>query len=332
MLLAGDIGGTKTHLALFASKDNMSSPVLEEKLPSGQYASLSDLVKDFLSKVKTPLQRAVFGVAGPVINGTAKITNLPWQMNEQQLQKDLSIPAVHLINDLKAMATAIPALGPSDLYTLNAGKPSPRSPLAVVAPGTGLGEAFLMWNGERYDTFSSEGGHGDFAPTNLIEVGLLAYMLQRKSHVSYEHVCSGIGLPNIYAYLKEQAAFDEPAWLREQMDHVEDITPLIVNNAVNETDGVPICVSAVKIFISILGAEAGNMALKVLSTGGVYLGGGIPPRILKLLSGGDFMQAFCNKGRFSQMLADVPVHVILNPKVALIGAASYGFQSDERSQ
>jgi glucokinase len=323
--LAGDIGGTKANLAIFASKEELRAPLLEAKLPSADYPSLTALVKDFLSSVKTPIDRAVFGVAGPVTNGRAKITNLPWVIQEIQLQKELAIPEVRLLNDLEAMANAIPLLESTDLYTVNPGSPEPYAPMAVIAAGTGLGEAFLVWDGTRYRTYPSEGGHADFAPRTPFELGLLISMLGRSHHVSYEHICSGIGLPNIYTYLKESGMLEEPAWLAEQLVKVEDHTPIIINAALNEQNSSGICAATLRTFVSILGAEAGNMALKVLATGGIYLGGGISPRILPFLEGGEFMQAFKNKGRFSDLLASIPVQVILNSKVGLIGAAAYGF-------
>ncbi len=328
MLLAGDVGGTKTNLAIYQSKDALHTPLLEAKLPSAQYSSLSELVKDFLAHVKFPIERAVFGVAGPVIDGKAKTTNLPWEMDEQELQRDLNIRSVRLLNDLVALATAVPLLEPADLHALNTGQYVEHAPRAVIAPGTGLGEAFLLWDSDHYHIFASEGGHADFAPTNSFEVGLLVYMLERLQHVSYEHVCSGIGLPNIYAYLKESAMFDEPSWLGEQLEHAQDHTPVIVNAALKQENPEPTCVATVHTFAAILGAEAGNMALKLLTTGGVYIGGGIPPRILPLLDSDHFRQAFKNKGRFAPLLAEIPVYVILNPKVALIGAAAHGFDLD----
>ncbi|GCE15944.1 glucokinase [Tengunoibacter tsumagoiensis] len=324
MLLAGDIGGTKTNLAVFSSKDELRKPLYAKKFPSAQYTTLAALVTDFLSEVDLPIDRAVFGVAGPVLEGKAKITNLPWVMEENQLQSALKIPTIRLINDLAATAQSIPALEPADLHTLNAGEPMKNGTMSVVAPGTGLGEAFLVWDGSKYAIYPSEGGHADFAPTNAFEVGLLVYMLERLPHVSYEHVCSGIGLPNIYAYIKESGMFVEPEWLSEKLANAADRTPVIADGAM-AAEPAPICMAALKSFAAILGAEAGNMAIKVLSTGGVYLGGGIPPRILPFLESDDFMRAFRNKGRFSNMLGNVPVHVILRPDAGLIGAAAYGF-------
>ena len=326
-ILVGDVGGTKAHLAIFVSKDGLRTPMLDAKLPSAHYPSLSSLVKDFLStsNMKSSIDYAVFGVAGPVANSTAKITNLPWAIKERQLQEELDIPIVHLLNDLEAMANAVPLLEPSDLCILNPGNPVPHAPIGVVAPGTGLGEAFLTWDGTRYRTYPSEGGHVDFAPRTPFENGLLVYMLEKFHHVSYEHVCSGIGLPNIYAYLKESGAFEEPVWLAEQLVKAENHTPVIIDTALSRQDPSGICVATLKTFVGILGAETGNMALKVLATGGIYLGGGISPRILPFLKGEDFNKAFKNKGRFSDLLASIPVQVILNPNAGLIGAAAHGF-------
>jgi glucokinase len=325
MLLAGDIGGTKTNLAIFSSKADLRALLWEATFPSADYPSLEALVQDFMSQVSSPVDRAVFGVAGPVIAGKAKITNLPWIMDEQQLRRTLNIPSVHLMNDLDAMARAIPFLEAEDLYTLNAGKPAPQGTLAVIAPGTGLGEAYLTWDGSRYQAHPSEGGHTDFAPTNEFEMDLLRYMLGRCKHVSYELVCSGLGLPNIYAYLKEVTHSDEPAWLAEQLAKANDHTPIIIKAALDKERRSELCVETLKAFASILGAEAGNLALKVLAAGGVYLGGGIPPRILPFLEDEQFMQAFKCKGRFTELLSSVPVHVVLNPKLALLGAAYHGF-------
>ncbi|GCF08745.1 glucokinase [Dictyobacter arantiisoli] len=333
MLLAGDIGGTKTNLALYQSREDIRTPLHEGTLPSGEYATLAALIHAFMGQIDLSgitIERAVFGVAGPVVAGKAKITNLSWQMEERQLEQALNIPSVTLLNDLAAMATAIPQLRSSDLHTLNSGKAAAHGTLAVVAPGTGLGEAVLTWDGAHYRVHPSEGGHVDFAPTNAFEIGMLVYMLEHMSHVSYEHVCSGIGLPNIYAYVRESGLFNEPQWLAEQFAQTKDHNPIIVKAAQGlaaeeHKEPEAICVATLKTFVSILGAEAGNMALKTLATGGIYLGGGIPPRILSFLEDAEFMRAFTAKGRFSAMLADVPVHVILNHKVGLLGAATFGF-------
>lgn len=326
MLLAGDIGGTKTNLAIFSSVDDWNPPLAEATFPSGQYPSLEALVQEFQDRHHFPIDRASFGVAGPVVNGRATITNLPWVLEENHLKQALSIPSVTLLNDLNAIAHGVPYLEASDLYTLNAGQAVKGGALAVVAPGTGLGEAFLTWDDGRYHSHMSEGGHADFAPANELQLELLRYLQLRYSHVSFERVCSGKGLPNIYTFLKESGHASEPNWLAEQLAKAQDPTPIIVDNALDKEHACEICTMTLEMFVSILGAEAGNMALKVLATGGVYLGGGIPPRILPYLSEGRFMQSFLRKGRLSNVLIPLPVYVILNPNIALLGAARHGFE------
>jgi glucokinase len=292
--------------------------------PSGDYASLEALVGEFLSQVDMSISRASFGVAGPVVAGRAKITNLPWEMAEDHLQETLGFP-VRLLNDLEAIAYAVPFLQADDLETLNAGEATQEGSMAVIAPGTGLGEAYLVWDGTRYQPHASEGGHADFAPSNRLEVDLLCYLQKRLGHVSYERVCSGQGIANIYRFLR-QAGYEEPAWLAERLSTAADLAPIVTSVALDEKRSCEICETALRVFVSILGAEAGNMALKVLATGGVYLGGGIPPRILAALKQGEFMEAFCYKGRFSALMTRMPVHVVLNPKAALLGAACYGLE------
>lgn len=325
MLLAGDVGGTKTNLALYGTAAPPRTPAVEESLPSAHYASLEDLVRDFLRAHAAPVERAAFGVAGPVVDGQATITNLPWRMDETELARALDIPRVALLNDLEALATAVPALGPADLLTLNAGTPEPQGTLAVIAPGTGLGEAYATHDGTRYRTHGSEGGHVDFAPTNETEDGLLRAMRARFGHVSYERVCAGIGIPNLYGYLKDVGFEPEaPAVATRLAAAGSDHTPVIVAAATETTPPDPLCDAALTLFVSILGGEAGNLALKVLAVGGVYVGGGLPPRMLPYFQKAHFLDAFHNKGRFADLLARVPVHIILNPQAGLLGAALRG--------
>lgn len=325
-LLAGDIGGTKTTLAIFSSARGYHTPLVEKTFPSVQYDSLEEIIRHFRATVDIPASRACFGVAGPVVAGKATITNLSWRMSETALAATCGLTRVFLLNDLVAIANAIPVLNADDTLTLNAGERVSGGAIAVIAPGTGLGEAYLTWNGTTYHAYASEGGHTDFAPTNDEEMALLRYLRRKFRRVSYERVCSGIGLPNIYAFLKETGVAPEPAWLAERIATADDPNPIIVQTALEQPDDCPLCAKTLALFVSILGAEAGNLALKVLAAGGVYLGGGIPPRILPLLQTEIFRTAFCNKGRFSEMLSTFPVHVILNPKAALYGAARYGFE------
>lgn len=326
MLLAGDIGGTKTDLAIISPERGPRDPVADATFPSARYPSLEALVKEFLSQVRLPVDRATFGVAGPVVEGEARITNLPWLMSEKQLQDALKLSSVHLLNDLVAIANSVPHLEPGDLCALNEGRQEPGGTIAVIAPGTGLGEGFLTWDGVRYRAYPSEGGHADFAPNNAFEIELLRYLWGRLDHVSCERVCSGSGIPNIYAFLKDSGAAEEPPWLTEQLAIASDPTPVIVAGGLDGNSRCKLCEDTLNAFVSILGGEAGNLALKTLATGGVYLGGGIPPRILHLLEGRRFMRSFRHKGRFSELLTNVPVHVILNPKSALLGAACHGLE------
>ncbi len=330
MLLAGDVGGTKTRLAIFSSPDEIRTPIAEATLPSASYPNLETLVQSFLAQIAVPIERASFGVAGPVIAGKATITNLLWEMDELQMQTALHIPVVKLLNDLGAMAHGIPSLNASDIYTLNEGTTVSHGTIALIAPGTGLGEAFLTWNGSSYNAYPSEGGHTDFGPTNALEISLLQYLLQKIEHVSYEHVCSGIGIPNLYYFLRNQNdALQEPPWLAQQIAQAHDITPHIVQAALDTQRPCELCSTTLTMFTAILGAETGNLALKTLSTGGVYIGGGIPPRMLSFFQDGAFMRAFQRKGRLSEVLVTMPVHIILNTQLALIGAALHGFENNK---
>ena len=323
MLLAGDIGGTKTDLAVFRPEAGPRAPLVQAEFPSGHCPSLEAMVREFLAKVKLPVDRACFDVAGPVIGGRVKATNLPWVIDEAKLSRELGLTSVHLLNDLEAIARAVPILQPDDLHTLNAGEPVSGGTLAVIAPGTGLGEAFLTWDGSRYRAYPSEGGHADFAPADSTQIELLRYLRERYEHVSFERVCSGIGIPNIYEYLRDSGYGPESRELAEQLGAGSDRTRVILDAALHLVAPCQLCVAALDTFVSILGAEAGNLALKVLATGGVYLGGGIPMHVLPALESERFLQAFRHKGRFSKLLARVPVHVIVC-QAALMGAASYG--------
>jgi glucokinase len=332
MLLVGDVGGTKTLLGLYTAARGPRVSLFEAVFRSADYPDLESLIHDFLGKVHRALegegpvrvQRAFLAVAGPVIGGRARITNLPWLIDETQLARELQCLSVRLLNDLEAIAWSVPHLKDEELATLSTGTEQPYGALAVVAPGTGLGEAFLTWDGTRYVSHGSEGGHADFAPNSGEERELLAFLEPRFGHVSYERVCSGIGVPNLYAFHKEVGRLEEPAWLAERLAAAADPTPIIVQAALDESRPCPICRATLETFVSVLGACAGNLALTVLSTGGVYLGGGIPPRILPLLRSERFLAAFRAKGRMSELLARMPVHVILDPKSALLGMSSYG--------
>lgn len=324
MLLAGDIGGTKTVLALFDVQEDAAlirrHPVIERTFPSQQYQSLDLIIEEFLSDGDFQISAGSFGVAGPIVGDRAQVTNLPWIINAADMRERFGF-TVHLLNDLEALATAVPHLERPDLITLSEGQPVERGAIGVIAPGTGLGEGFLVWNrsAARYESYPSEGGHCAFGPTTPLQLDMLNYWLPRMGHVSYERVCSGIGIPNIYTFLRETARYPEPGWLRDQLVDVTDMTPIIVRAGV--AGEAEICVATLELFMEILGDQAGNLALTVLATGGIYLGGGIPPRILPQLQSGPFMKFFRDKGRFSEMMSRIPVHVIYNPKAALYGTA-----------
>jgi glucokinase len=322
MLLAGDIGGTKTNLAIYAPHTGLI-PRVEATFPSADYPSLKALVAQFLSDAKLPVDRAVLGVPGPVVEGEAQVTNLPWLVSEAVLQDVLALQDVVLFNDLEATAHGIPHLPESDLFQLNDAAPHSGTKV-VIAPGTGLGEAILFVQDGRQQVIPSEGGHSNFAPTNIFEIRLLRYLMARFGHVSYERVCSGSGLPNIYAFLKKQGFAQELPEMKKALKKTKDPTPIIVEKGM--AGECELSIATLNAFVSILGAEAGNMALNVMATGGVYLGGGIPPKILTKLKDGTFMASFVNKGRFAEMLAQIPVYVILNDKTALLGAACYGLE------
>ena len=322
MLLAGDIGGTKSVLALFSDEFGPHHCIEEARYASADYDSLSTIVCDFISRYDVCPATACFGVAGPVHGNRIQVTNLPWQVDGRTLSDVLQGVPVYLLNDLEAIANAIPILEPEDVEVMKPGEVEPEGPIAVVAPGTGLGEAFLFWDGQRYRAIPSEGGHTDFAPATALELELLSYLQPRLGHVSYERVCSGIGMPNLYAFLRDTGKFPEPAWLAAELAQSDDPTPVIVQAA--QAGKAPICEATLDLFLAILGSEAGNMVLQVLATGGVYLAGGIPPRILPQLRGDTFLRAFTRKGRFSDLLGRVQVEVIVDSRSALHGAANYG--------
>src|SRR5947208_7914896 len=242
MLIAGDIGGTKTDLAIFTQEGGPHSPLVQEEVHSAAYPSLQALVTEFLKKVEIPVERACFDVAGPVIDGRVKITNLPWVMDEASLARDLNLKSVRLLNDLEAVAKAVPVLRPSDVKTLNVGQPVPNGAIGVVAPGTGLGESFLTWDGgSRYIAHSSEGGHASFAPTDETQMGLLAYMLKHFDHVSYEHVCSGIGIPHIYEYLRSSGYALETPQVAEAITAARDPSPAIIKFGLDPAQPSVLC-------------------------------------------------------------------------------------------
>jgi glucokinase len=326
MLIAGDIGGTKTDLAIYSSEAGPHAPLAQTEVKSADYPSLQAMVREFLAQAKMSVTTACFDVAGPVIDGSVKTTNLPWVMDERSLARDLNLRSVRLINDLEAVARSVPILRPQDLVTLNEGKAVERGSIAIIAPGTGLGESFLVWDGGQYRAHGSEGGHSDFAPTDARQIGLLEYMLGRFDHVGFERVCSGIGVPNIYDYLREKENVPETPTVAAKIAAAKDRTHAILDAAADPHDLSELCRATVGMLISILGSEAGNLALKVLATGGVYMAGGIAVNLLGRLREPPFMETFTRKGRFKDLMARIPIHVITT-RAALLGAAAYGLEN-----
>lgn len=330
MILAGDVGGTKVHLALYRFVNGKLSPVRDEKFPATEYACLDDVVKEFLSPeksgqpdVRSQIVASCFGVPGPVRDGRLKLTNLPWSLDARDLQRTLGIQHIFLINDLEANGYGIAELSQDKIFTLHTGDASAVGHRALIAAGTGLGECLLIWDPilRRHLPIPSEGGHVDFPARNETEIALFKH-LQRKlnGRVSTERVVSGIGIPNVYEFLRDDQKMDEPEWLRERMRN-EDPNAVIGECA--DDGSSDICVRTIELVTSAYGAEAGNLALKVLAVGGLYIGGGIGPKILKFLSAGGFMKAFLDKGRMSPLLETVPVRLILDDTCALLGAAAY---------
>jgi glucokinase len=329
-VLVGDIGGTKTILAVYSTATGPREPLARKTYPSADYSSLESMVREFLDEVvvnEVPIEtsRACFGVAGPVVEGRVKLTNLTWVVDAAQLQSLFGWSGVALLNDMQSVGYSIPVLEPEDLHTLSAGAPERGGAFAVLAPGTGLGEGYLTFCGGSYHAFPSEGSHAAFAPVGPLQIGLLSYMnTQGFDHVSFERVCSGgLGVPNLYAYLKS-TGLEEPDWLADQLAVAEDPTPVIMAAAQQTERPCELARAVLDLFVEILGAEAGNLALKVLATGGIYLGGGMSPRIIAELKKPVFLEALRNKGRFRRPLTDMPVHVIMNAEAGLLGAAAYG--------
>jgi glucokinase len=325
LLLAGDIGGTKTVLALVSRCGSSTQVVAEAVFPSREYASLETVLEAFLHAHPAAIRRAAFSVAGPVIGGHAHITNLPWRLDEGVLAAALGVDGVLLVNDLQATAYAIPHLGPEQVTQILGGEADPDGVRAVVAVGTGLGEAMLVPDPAGFLALPTEGGHTDFAPRGALQRRLLASLSAASEHVSYEHVCSGMGIATLYRFLADlPGAPPPPPALAARLAASGDVTPALVQAGMDPAGGCAVCRRTLLLLAAILGAEAGNAALRSLATGGVYLGGGIPPRILPLLRGRAFRDGFLRKGPMSRLMRRIPVHVILEPRAALLGAARYG--------
>ena len=318
IILAGDIGGTKTNLGIFLKGKERPVPKVIETFSSQSAPDLEHIIRQFLEIHPGSVTHACFGIAGPVVNGTSKTTNLPWNISEDRIKKQFNFHHVKLINDLTATAMAIPLLKKDEFFPLNQAGSIKDQNLALIAPGTGLGIAMLIYQKDRYFPIPSEGGHADFAPNNEAEIQLWRYLHQHYGHVSIERVVSGSGLVNIYRWLKDSDRLNEPDWLKQKLKEMDPAKAITEAALVSKDPG---CVEALNMFVSIFGAVASNLALTGITTGGVYLGGGIPPKILSKLKEDIFMEAFTNKGRFKGFLEKIPVKVVLNDKAALIGAA-----------
>lgn len=324
VILAGDVGGTSTRLAFFEADRNGLVVLAEGRYQSREHGSLIDIVRRFRSQHALSAERACFGIAGPILDGRVRTPNLPWHIESVELAELLGLPRVQLINDLEANTYGIAALGPSDLLTLNPGAPDPTGTIAVVSPGTGLGESLAYWDGTTHRPLPSEAGHADFAARNELEAELLLYLQSKHGRVSYERVLSGPGILDIYRFLRDKHYFQEDQSIIAAMN-AGDPPAVITRSALDGT--CPMCSKALDIFVAVLGAEAGNAALRFLATGGVYLGGGIAPKILERLRGAPFMVAFTAKGRLSSLVQSIPVHVILNERTALLGAGRAAFMA-----
>ncbi len=324
MILAGDIGGTKTVLALFEVEGEDVREVRSTRYPSSDHGSLEEIVEQFLADDAEPdPEAACFGIAGAVIDGRVRATNLPWETSEASLGVASHAPRVKLLNDLEAMAYGMLYLQPEELATLNEGeRETLRGNVAVIAAGTGLGEAMLYFDGETHHPIASEGGHADFAPQTDEEIELLRYLRRKfEGHVSWERILSGPGLSNVYGFLRDTGFAPESPTVAKQLAAADD--PNVVITQVGLAHDDRLCEAALDHFANLYGAEAGNMALRCMATGGVFLGGGIAPKLLPALADGSFMFGFGNKGRFSNFLRGIDVYVSLNPRTPLLGAAHY---------
>jgi glucokinase len=319
-VLAGDIGGTKTDLAVISADRGPRDPIAQAEFHSADYPALDDVVREFRKVHDFPLAAACFDIAGPVVNGRVHTTNLPWVVDETELQGNLDIPVIKVFNDLEATALGIAQLGDSDGEVLATGRFVQHGPIAVIAPGTGLGEAFLTWDGSAYQPHPSEGGHADFAPADEEQIALLRYLAARDGHVSWERACSGLAVPDLYAFLRDDRKIAESPAIALQVAAAPDKTRFILNTAVESPGSSALCTATLRLFASILGAEAGNLALKVMATGGVYLAGHIPMAILPALQDESFTHAFTSKGRMSHLMTLFPMKVV-KAQAALIGAA-----------
>jgi len=322
LILTGDVGGTKTRLALVAVNGSQVVIRREHSYASQHYATFEELLSEFLSSGER-VDDAALGIAGPVLGGVVQATNLPWRIDATALRQRFDFVRCNLLNDLEATAYGLPALDEADLLTVQAGNPDVQGNAAVIAAGTGLGEAGLYWDGRSHHPFATEGGHTTFSPRNALEFKLLIHLQQTHEHVSWERVVSGMGLLDIYDFFIVYHRATTPSWLSEAMNNAGKASAI---SAAALAGSDTVCVETMQLFVSLYGAEAGNLALKVMSRGGLYIGGGIAPKIIPMLQTGEFIEAFLDKGRMQPLLAAMPVKVILNDRAALYGPALYAAQ------
>jgi glucokinase len=318
-LLAADVGGTKTHLAMITAREGEISILRETVYASNDFPSLLEIMKKFIGDESLPT-RICIAFAGPVIEGKAKATNLGWDIEARQISQDLGVSHVFLINDLEAEAYGLAALKPNDLIQIYPGNPRAKGNAAIIAPGTGLGEAGLYWDGTALFPFATEGGHTDFAPRITFDWELLQYLQHKYGHVSWERVVSGMGISNIYHFLRDIKRWEEPAWLEEK---IKSESPAAAIGAA-ALEGSAICEKTLQVFVRYLAVEASNLALKIGATGGLYIGGGIPPKIWTPDLQAIFLEHFLQVGRLRPLIESVPVQLVLNTKTVLLGAAFYG--------
>jgi glucokinase len=322
-VLSGDIGGTKTKLAVFDVQAMAFKAMNEQTFPSADYTSLDNLVEEFFKTVDIDCKIACFGIAGPVHNGRCEATNLPWVVDAEKLRSHFGLGAVHLINDLEANAWGIAALKKDDFFVLNEGAATAQGNAAIISAGTGLGEAGMYWDGVAHSPFATEGGHTDFSPGNDLEYRLAEFMARRMDHVSWERLLSGPGLVNLFEFFCDYHGQSPSDWLHEQMQNAD---PAAAISAAAMQEHCTLCTQALDLFVHLYGVEAGNLALKIMATGGLYIGGGIAPKILQRLKGPAFMLAFTAKGRMRSLLKAIPVKIILNERTALLGSTVYAIK------
>src|SRR6266851_4716405 len=321
MILAGEIGATRTRLAAFETEGNRLQRVVEKNYMSQQHDGLSGILADFIRSEGIPVHSACFGVAGPVRAGRSKISNLPWIIDAREVATQLRLPSVGLLNDMEAYAYGIDGLESKDFITLSEGSEDAEGNRAVISAKTGLGVAGLYWDGFRHHPFACEGGHADFAPRNDLQMELLAYLQKKYGRISCERILSGPGIKNIYEFLRDTQKAEEPQWLKDRIAAAADAPALISQLA--QEGKAPICDQAMTIFVSIYGAETGNVALNFLSTGGIFIGGSVAAKNVSKMKDEIFMESFLDKGRMVDLLKEIPVTIVLNDDSGLIGAARY---------